>query len=249
MNNVYSEFQPEWVFKELLRYCETEEERRYASDHKYRFSFMLRRIIPYVAEGMRIGNIGISILDPLIEKEVRRKSAYYYSIVPNTEYLGLLRNSSFDGIKKEIYNVTTPHKEDKEINLKYDILLFYETLEHLLAPDELILSNISSLLKDDGLLLGSVPNALKAGGRLNVLFGRNIYWSKDWIINGVFGGFGHIREYTYSEVTELLSKEFKILSEYGYSPYGGNKIRKLLNTFPRSWRAVIFFEARKDGIR
>ena len=142
MNNVYSEFQPEWVFKELLRYCETEEERLHASEYKYRFSFMLRRIIPYVAEGMRNRNVGTSIFDRLIEKEVRRKSAEYFSIVPNAEYLSLLRNYSYDKIKKGIYDVASLHDGAEEINLKYDIVLFHERLEHLLAPKKLILSNI-----------------------------------------------------------------------------------------------------------
>lgn len=149
-------------------------------------------------------------------------------------------------LKKVIYDITIAYDSEHEIIPKYDIVLFYETLGHLLASDGLILRNISALLNYDGFLLGSVPNALLLAARLNMLLWRqNIYWPKDAIINGVFGGFGHIREYTYSEVKELLSRDFKIFNLYGYSPYGSNNIRKIWNILPKSWSSVIFFEARR----
>ncbi|QRF75035.1 hypothetical protein Thermo_00528 [Thermoplasmatales archaeon] len=249
MKNEDFAFHPDRVYSDLLKYCESDEGSSYASFHKFRFSFMLRRIMPHVSVKMCIANIALSILGPLMREEIEKKSAEYYCIISGAEYLDVVRNASYSKIKKEVYDVTIAHDGDHEITLKYGMELFYETLEHLLAPDGLIPRNLTKFLNNGGLLLGSVPNAVKAERRLNFLLGRNIHWPKDATVDGVFGGFGHIRAYTYSEVTELLSKEYKVLDKYRFSPYGSSKIRKVLNLLPNSWIAVIFFEARKKEKR
>ena len=102
-------------------------------------------------------------------------------------------------------------------------------------------------MKKDGFLIGSVPNSVKLGSRLNIIFGKDIFWKKNDIVNGVFGGNGHIREHMFPEVLSLLSTNSHLLRSYGLSPYGTSTLQRLLNLLPKSFRAVIFNEATKKS--
>lgn len=208
---------------------------------------MINNLIPYLKPGMKVANIGLSILDPLMLKILKRYSVDYTVIVPNAHYAGLLNNENFDNIAKDIFDITASKHEYSASLEKFDIVMFYEVMEHLLAPDDLIILNISRLIRKGGFLLGSFPNAVKLGSRLNILLGRNIFWTKDKLINGVYGGYGHLREYTFSEISGLISQNFSIRRIYGYSPYGHTSLRRFLNLLPESLRAVIFVEAIKKN--
>ncbi|MEM3859861.1 MAG: hypothetical protein QW478_10730 [Candidatus Micrarchaeaceae archaeon] len=244
MDEYRNTLEPDWIYNRLLKVCVTQEERDYAMFHKFRFSFILKHVVPLIRPGLKVANIGLSIFDPIMQEIVEAHSSTYYSLVPNDEYLKTLNNPSYNSIKKVVYDVSQSGNRVNE-NSGYDIILFYETLEHLLAPDETILANISRILNNGGLLLGSVPNAASAYNRLGLLLGRNIYWTKTNIINGVFGGYGHIREYTVAEISKLLENLYTIRRIYGFSPYGNEVTRKILNVLPLSWRSVIFLRLRK----
>jgi len=225
----------------------SEDDRDYVSFHRFRFSKMINNLLPHLKSGMKVANIGLSILDPLMLKIMEEYSVGYTVIVPDDKFPDLLHNTSFDAIPKCTYDVTIRH-ESVTCRNEFDIVMFYEVMEHLLAPDELILSNISMLLKNGGLLLASVPNAVSIDSRLAVLLGRNIFWSKEKLINGVYGGYGHLRMYTFSEIHDLLYPNFKEVKTYGYSPYGSATIRWFLNKLPKSLRSVIFVEAIKKRV-
>ncbi|MEM3192515.1 MAG: hypothetical protein QW292_10615 [Candidatus Parvarchaeota archaeon] len=247
MDEYRNTFEPDWVYNRLLEICKTTEERAYSMDHKFRFSFLLKHVAPLIKPGLKVANIGLSIFDPIMREIVEARSSTYCSLVPNDDYVKSFNNPSYNAIKKVIYDVTQPGSRVNE-NGGYDIIPFYETLEHLLAPDETVLANISRILNNRGLLFGSIPNAVKAGSRLNILLGRNIYWTKTDIINGVFGGYGHTREYTVTEISKLLENLYTIRRIYGFSPNGSKVTRKILNFPPTTWKAVIFFEAAKKDI-
>ncbi len=216
-------FDPDWIFNALLEFCHSDDDITYASDHRFRFSVMLNNLIPYLKPGIKVGNIGLSILDPLMFKILRNAEVDYRIIIPNTYFAEKLNNKAFNGIPKYIFDITTTKIELSTNRERFDIVMFYEVMEHLLAQDDIIFSNVALLIKDHGLLLGSVPNAAKLGSRLNLLLGRNIFWPKNKLINGVYGGYGHLREYTFQS----------------------SSIRIFLNLLPKTLRAVIFFEAVK----
>lgn len=68
------------------------------------------------------------------------------------------------------------------------------------------------LLKRHGRMLLAVPNAASFVNRYKLILGKNIHWSKENILGGTeFGGYGHIREYTKPEVTELVMPLFNII--------------------------------------
>ena len=232
---------PDEVYERILKFCNKDDERRYAQDHKVRLSYTLSKIIPYIKPDMNIANIGFSIFDPMMRQISKELSASYYTLVPDKGYMEKFETSQISDLNIIDYDLCSADSRE----LKFDVILFYETLEHLLCPDELILKNISSIIKDGGILLGSVPNALSIGRRLSMLTGKNIHWPKKDIVNGVFYGYGHIREYAIYEMKELLSEEFENIKIYGYSPYGSKIKISLLNTLPHSLRSTIFFEGTK----
>jgi hypothetical protein len=238
-------FDPDNVYQEVLKFCTNNDEKKYAYDHKARFSFMLSKIIPLVKPSMNIASIGLSIFDPVMNQILKESHTSYYILVPNIVYADKFESSLIDNLNLINYDVCSPHPPFEKMESRFDMILFYETLEHLLYPDELVLKNITKIINVSGVLLGSVPNALSIGRRISVLSGKNTYWPKKDIVNGVFYGYGHIREYAIYEMKELLSEEFENIKIYGYSPYGSKTKINILNTLPNSLRSTIFFEGVK----
>lgn len=237
---------PELIELRLKALCTDSNELDYVMIHKYRLAYILKTLLPKISPGIKIASVGVSIIDPLINEVVSLHSAYYECLVPNVQFLEFYAsNPAYKSVAVKIYDITKDNKQASDIIERYDVVLFYETLEHLMAPDELIIGNITKILKKKGFLIGSVPNAACLYNRLRLLIGKNVHWSKSEIINGVFNGFGHIREYTFSEVYALLFNDFKIKNIIGYSPYGRNWARVILNLLPSKFRDVIFFEANK----
>ena len=234
----------EEIYQQVLSYCQSDEERNYVSDHKIRFPYLLKKILSVIKPGYRVANIGISIFDPYLKRMVESHSSSYYNIIPNFAFRDKLSNPFFNTLNTVLFDVCS-NAPDMQNNDPFDIVLFYETMEHLLVPDELILKNISEILNESGVLLGSVPNALSLEQRIATVIGINTHWDKKNIIDGVFGGYGHIREYAIYEVRNLLSTEFTNIKIYGYSPYGGRVKLYFLNVLPHSMRSIIFFEATK----
>ena len=233
----------EEICKRVLPICENDADREYVFAHRFRFSFIFSKMLPKIKPGMCVANIGISVFDPFIKEIIEELSASYFNLVPNSEFTNRLHNSNFDNLNTQILDVCSPNPQLKGNHL-FDIVLFYETMEHLLAPDELIIKNISNILNSHGKLMGSVPNALSIGRRIDVILGKNVHWPKKDIVSGVFGGYGHIREYAKYEIKNLLLNEFRYIQLYGYSPYG-KYIRYLTRFLPTSFRSIIFFDATK----
>jgi predicted TPR repeat methyltransferase len=59
-------------------------------------------------------------------------------------------------------------------NLRFDLIIVADVLEHLINPDEILIQLIS-LLKKDGLIFISVPNVANVTTRISLLFGRFNY--------------------------------------------------------------------------
>lgn len=231
----------EYLSKRIMEYCMNDGEREYVEFHSIRFSIIIKQLLSIININDYVAGIGISILDPYINNILLDMGAKYSILIPNEKYARKFDRVPYDLINREVIDLTKP--SDNLIS-KFDVLVFYETLEHMFAPDETIISNLYSLLKPGGILLGSVPNAVWMGARINVLIGRNIFWNKTNIVNGVFGGFGHIREYTFKEVKELLCNYFARVRLQGFSPYKTHGLL-FLSLFPKAWNQVIFFKAEK----
>lgn len=216
----------------------------YLTTHNYRLNIMLRKLEMVVKPGYKVANVGLSIFDIAAQELVEKFGSSYFCIVPDKLYLEKFNSRIYGDINTIEYDLTKDHDLNDIFN-KFDVLIFIETLEHILYSDNKIIMSLSSLLKRGGIMMFSVPNAVEIGKRIFTLLGKNPYWSKDSIINGVYGGYGHIREYTVSEVVALLKPYFYIKKIEKLNPYGSS-IRKIVrNILPRTWATHIYCEAIK----
>lgn len=95
----------------------------------------------------------------------------------------------------------------------FNVLVFSEVMEHLIPADVPgILLEMKRVLKKKGFLIVTTPNIGSLLKRINLLFGKNpIEFDLTLHEEAVFG---HIREYTMSELVEILqSEKFKIIEK------------------------------------
>ena len=233
------------LLKEMLEeYALNDEDKEYLKTHFERFGIMLDKLEDLLKNGYSIANIGLSIFDPVVNYMAQKVGATYFCIIPNKDYLEHFHNSLYENIKIIEFDLKENSIPD-EIMGKFDIVMFLETIEHIPYSDELILKSVASMIKKGGTLVFSVPNAVEVGKRIRTLIGKNPYWTKDKIIKGVYGGFGHIREYTLSEIEPLLKPYFNIKKIEKLNPYGSERRRLLLNMLPKTWAIHIYCECIK----
>ena len=166
-------------------------------------------------------NIGYSDFDYYLKEYFKNSSITY--LIPENTYI--------ENINKKNYILGNICDPKFNVENKYNLVIFTEVLEHLLQDNEIILLNLKKLVAKNGLLLMSVPNGLQLSNRIKVVLGNNIYWSKKEIVNGVYGGFGHIREYSLNEIRDLVSNYFKIIEIKGINGYRKGA-KKILNMLP-----------------
>ena len=85
----------------------------------------------------------------------------------------------------------------------FDFAIFSEVIEHI-PPQAIprILIDIRRTLRPDGQLILTTPNAVRLRNRLRFLAGYNIFENP---ANQIGGTFGHLREYTCSELVEMVT--------------------------------------------
>ncbi len=185
---------------------------------------------------MKVGIIGYSIFDDFIRSEF--PNCRFYNIIPNINFAPSTLKEYY------IFDITKPSQTPDKLFISFDVIIFTEVLEHLLNDDDLIIFNVYNLLKANGFLIFSVPNISAFGKLIKLMVGENPYMSKADIINGVFGGYGHIREYSFHEVTSLLQRKFNVLVIKGFNDYpnASDQIAKIL---PKIYAETIFTVAMK----
>ena len=232
------------ICKKLLQVCENDVERDYVFDHRFRFSFIFSKMLPKVKPRMRIDNAGISIFDPLVKEILEGLSASYFNLISDSNFINRLHSTNYAYLYTQILDFCSQNLKSKNKQFFY-MIIFYETIEHLLTPDELIMKNISRIMNSQGMLFGSVPNDMSIGRRKDmILRKKNVNWPKKDIVNGVFGGYGHIREYAIYEIGNLISNEFRDIKIYDYSSYG-NSLRNFTNSLLSSFRSTVFFVSKR----
>lgn len=92
----------------------------------------------------------------------------------------------------------------------FDVILFLEVLEHVLADPVHIFSEINRILKIGGYLFLTTPNIAQLFNRVMLLFGKQPQLYLSSLRYGHKLGRGHFREWTMDELLYLLSHTFRI---------------------------------------
>lgn len=129
-------------------------------------------------------------------------------------YVGVELNSNAYEVANQnldkCYNGDIKYLLENELKgQKFDAVLFFDVLEHLYDPWDII-NKATSILKKDGIIILSVPNAS------HYLFAGNLMLGKiNYNPNGGLLDFTHIRWFTISSIKDLLeSNNYKIVNDY-----------------------------------
>ena len=140
------------------------------------------------------------------------------------------------------------------LNLKVDVITFFEVIEHIDETD-ILLQNCYNNLKENGLLICSLPNLASIYARIELLLGFQPHVLE---VSNIYGNFGtgifgelnnkagvsihHIRGFTLRAIKEMLSYyNFQIIKVYGYD----HRLKRLMKYFP-SIASVNVIVARKQ---
>jgi len=130
---------------------------------------LLKPNIKILEIGPGSGFITTGILEQLIKFKVN-----YYALDLSRNFLLKTYNSNFDK-KNFIYADICDPKFS--LNLKFDLILFQEVLEHLPAPYQAMV-NINLLLKQNGILFLTTPNTYKFSSQFELLYRKpKIYFN------------------------------------------------------------------------
>ena len=183
----------------------------------------------------------VRLLSPRIKNdtkilEIGCYTANLLAFLPkNVDYYGV----DFDGEAIEIakkkgakVKAVNLDYEDIDLDIKFDIVVCTEVLEHLINPHSLI-KKISTLVKEDGYVLISLPNENTLYHRIMSLTGKGVDMC-------AFELYKHLHLPTISQSRNFVSKYFKVLKEEYYiipSAKGSRSewIGRCLTLFPDSF--------------
>jgi trans-aconitate methyltransferase len=165
----------------------------YAAFHRPRFMFLIDVLRSCGATAAsRILDIGASPLSSLIATELGIR----------VESMGLESESEANDFAHHQFdlNALQDRTQWRTAFGPYDIIVFAEVLEHLYTAPELVLPYLRELLVPGGVLLLQTPNAVAFRKRAKMVLGVNPFER----IRTERDNPGHFREYTASELRELL---------------------------------------------
>ncbi|MBU3978220.1 class I SAM-dependent methyltransferase, partial [Patescibacteria group bacterium] len=105
-------------------------------------------------------------------------------------------------------------------NIKFDVIIFADVLEHVLYPEVVLNFFIKNYLKDGGKIIISLPNIANWQVRINLLFGKF-----DYADSGIMDK-THLHLYTFKSATNFAQKSnLKIINILGGASFFGIVLR------------------------
>jgi SAM-dependent methyltransferase len=215
-----------------------EEQTAYLNTHAKRFELVLKHINQ--SNDQQVLDIGPSFLSILLKEKYQN----------NLTLLGFADLESTGGHLPDIEILKQNNlivqdlnfwKVDKNIHLKYDLIICAEVMEHLYSSPVILLQNFYNSLKSNGVLMIQTPNAVALKNRIKLLFGKNPYdIPRENVKNP-----GHFREYTVKELADITQKagfevQEVITDEYFENASIKSKIYRSLKTIiPASLKSGI----------
>jgi 2-polyprenyl-3-methyl-5-hydroxy-6-metoxy-1,4-benzoquinol methylase len=190
----------------------------YAAYHAKRYDYVIAKCLAYKqSPDTRVLDIGRSPLTVKLCDHYEKVTSLGFPLsedqrqpATNVKYPQTVAHIEFD-----LNNVRDVVHSER--GGKFDLIVFGETIEHLVAPPELVLNYLRTLLAPGGLIICQTPNAVSLHKRLKMIFGLNPYERlRIDLINP-----GHIREYTKSELIEFGQATDLEIVEHEYRDYFG----------------------------
>lgn len=110
------------------------------------------------------------------------------------------------GIREAYRSDLTEEDPLREIPGRYPAILLVEVLEHLLVNPRALVRSFRDHLEPGGFLFVTTPNMARLTSRIRLLRGLSIRESNSFP-EAARGPFGHVAEYTLSDLTELFHRE------------------------------------------
>jgi SAM-dependent methyltransferase len=190
----------------------------YAAYHSKRYDYVIEKCLAYrQSPETTVLDVGRSPLTLKLCEHYRRVTSLGFPLSEDqrqppagVKYPQIPGHIEFD--LNEVRSDAWP-KRDK----KFELIVFGETIEHLVAPPELVLNFLKNFLTNDGMIICQTPNAVSLHKRLKMVCGFNPY---ERLRFDLFNP-GHIREYTKHELFEVGQTAGLEVVEHEYRDYFG----------------------------
>jgi SAM-dependent methyltransferase len=192
----------------------------YATYHSVRFNYVVAKCLSCKpSPDTRVLDVGRSILTLKLCQHYRHVTSLGFPLSADEKKAaaGFETNSpaKLDHIEFDLNNARTAARLERPD--KFELIVFGETIEHLVTPPELVLTFLKSLLAKNGIIICQTPNAVALHKRVKMLFGYNPYERlRSDTLNP-----GHIREYTKNELIEIGKTVGLQAVEHEYRDYFG----------------------------
>jgi 2-polyprenyl-3-methyl-5-hydroxy-6-metoxy-1,4-benzoquinol methylase len=128
---------------------------------------------------------------------------------------GHLSAENVGQLPSERYVVDLNADDKIEVDEPFDIVVFAETLEHLVRPAHLVLGALKGIMAEGSVMILQTPNFARISNRLKLLRGTNVQEQlRDDMHNP-----GHIREYTFGEIATAVEEAGLQLDNLGMFNY------------------------------
>ena len=129
---------------------------------------------------------------------------------------GFRQRCADNGIAFETHDITSPSLPFG--GRRFDVIVFTEVFEHLLANPVRIFSKLKSMLTDNGSLVFGTPNLASIQKRILLLLNRPILDWPTWEVGADdIHGHGHNRIYVRRELTAFMEKAGLVVTTAAYS--------------------------------
>lgn len=178
-------------------YITKDKEIAYMKGHTYRFKQIIKSIFPSVSP-IKVLDIGPTPFTLFLKRSY-----------PHLEVSALDRTDQMEvrckvtGIQFQTCDIA---KQPLPFEDGYfDLVIFTEVLEHLVAVPTEVLREIGRVMRGGGMLILSVPNLAALIKRIKLLLGISpLPYPDQQFVTRPIRGLGHIREYTMKELTSIL---------------------------------------------
>ncbi len=166
--------------------------------------FINEYLFPYIPPNCTLLDVGCST-GLLGERLIKEKGCKVYGVD--------ISELAIREAKKRLTMAEYMDVEEDELpfDVKFDVILFADILEHLLFPEQ-VLNKFKKYLKKEGIYIISLPNVANIRIRLKLLMGK---W--DYQKSGILDE-GHLHFYTYNSAKVMFHKNGFYIQKVSSTP-------------------------------